>query len=271
MSSTYTLSGLFIYPVKSLGGIAVPTAAVTDRGLRYDRRWMLVDADGVFLTQREHPVMAQFQPVIGAHTLHFYHKQTGAASPLCPLDDPEGTLRRVQVWDDVCTARQVLAEADAWFSEMLGRPCSLVYMPDASLRPVDPHYAAHGEVVSFSDGYPFLLIGQAALDHLNSRLDVPVPMARFRPNLVFTGGEAHDEDRWAHFDLDGLRFFPVKPCGRCQVITTDQDTGARGDEPLRTLATYRRQGHKVIFGMNLLHRGEGTLRRGSTLEQIAWR
>ncbi len=152
----------------------------------------------------------------------------------------------------------------------MGQAVRLVYMPDDSRREVDPRFALQEEVVSFADGYPFLVISEESLAELNSRLDQPVPMNRFRPNLVIRGGEAFEEDRLTSFSLGGIEFMAVKPCARCQVITIDQASAEMSKEPLKTLATYRKSGNKVLFGMNLLHSGEGKIEVGSKLQAVAF-
>jgi uncharacterized protein YcbX len=149
---------------------------------------------------------------------------------------------------------------NTWFSKQLGIKCRLVHMPDATKRKVDPNYAKKGEVTSLSDGYPFLIIGQESLNLLNSKLDVQIPINRFRPNFVFDGGTSHDEDNWREFKIGDITFYGVKPCSRCVVTTIDQQTAIQNKEPLKTLSTYRNFNGKIMFGMNLLHTGEGTVK-----------
>lgn len=259
------VSALYIYPVKSLGGIRLTAARLTDRGLEWDRRWMLTDEQGHFLSQREHPELALFSPSLHADKMIIQHRRSGKqlAIPLQPVH-PE-TLQ-VQVWDDQCPALKVSAEADAWFSEALGLRCHLVYMPAQTHRRVDPDFARLGEITSFSDAFPLMAIGQASLDDLNKRLSHPVPMNRFRPNIVFEGGCPYEEDELAHFRINGVDFYGVKPCARCVITTTDQNTLERGTEPLRTLSSYRRLGHKVLFGQNLLYKGTGEIHVGDIVE-----
>jgi len=156
--------------------------------------------------------------------------------------------------------------AGEWFTRLLGVRSQLVYMPDDVVRPVDPTYGVSTDRVSFADGFPFLLISQESLDDLNRRLAVPLPMNRFRPNLVVSGCAPFAEDGWPGFAAGGVEFRVVKPCARCVITTTDQATGERGREPLRTLATYRNVGGKVMFGQNVIHRGTGSLELGNRVE-----
>jgi uncharacterized protein len=265
----YQLSDIWIYPVKSLAGFRVPQASVTDRGLTHDRRWMLVDADDDFVSQRDHPELALFQTDIRGNSLVVFHKN----NPQNILEVPlltEGPTRPVTVWDDTVEAIEVSAQATRWFSEVVQSPTKLVYMPDTSLRKVDPKYAIDGDITSFSDGYPVLVIGQAALDHLNSQTEYPVEMRRFRPNLVFTGGQPHDEDRWQDLAIGTAQFWGVKPCARCVMTTVNPETAEVGKEPLRTLVNYRKAGNKILFGQNLLVGRTGHLQVGDAIHIKKW-
>jgi uncharacterized protein len=250
------LSEIWIYPVKSLGGIQLQQAKVTDRGLEHDRRWLLVDADGQFLTQREYTELALFQPKVENNFLTITHrtKLETITMPLRPTFLESETKIKVTVWDDVVDAYEVSLEATNWFTKLLGFGVQLVYMPDESERKVDPKYAVTGnEINSFSDGYPFLIIGQVSLDDLNLRLQTPVPMNRFRPNFVFTGGLAYAEETWREITIGNVIFFGVKPCGRCIMTTINQDLGTKkSKDPLLTLSKYKKVGNKIIFGQNLV-------------------
>jgi uncharacterized protein YcbX len=266
----YTISQLFIYPVKSLGGIEVSEAQLTDRGLQYDRRWMLVNVNNQFLTQREHPEMCLLQTAIGSDELIVYHKndpEDGIHIPLQPL--PGVATITVQVWNDECNVQLVSDAADAWFSAKLSIPCRLVYMPDNEKRKVDPGYASENDITSFSDGYPLLIIGQASLDDLNSRLAEPLPINRFRPNIVFSGGAPYDEDIMEHVKINGIDLYGVKLCARCVMTTINQTNKARSKEPLKTLASYRMKNNKIYFGQNILHKQTGRLTQGDSIEIIS--
>jgi uncharacterized protein YcbX len=257
---TLRLSALHIYPIKSARGISLAESEVDEFGLRYDRRWMVVDESGLFLSQRSHPGMALVVPSIGDEVLR-------VEAPSMPvletrLNPASSVSTTVGIWNDVCSATWAGERAARWFSEFLGTPCSLVYMPDEVVRPADPAFAPAGARVSFADAFPFLLISEESLTDLNHRLAEPLPMNRFRPNLVVTGGEPFAEDTWDRIEVGGVRLRVVKPCARCVVTTTNQVTAERGREPLRTLATYRKIGGEVMFGQNAVHENTGWLRIG---------
>jgi uncharacterized protein len=264
-----SISQLYIYPVKSLGGIAVNTALITDRGLKNDRRFMVVDANGLFLTQRERPLMALLRTAIESDVLIVWHKDHQSDKLRLPLEpQPSLSVTTVKVWDDYCEAQYVNDEADKWFSEKLNSPCRLLYMPESTKRLVDPVYAFNHDITSFSDGYPLLLVGQSSLDDLNGRMAEALPMDRFRPNIVMAGGKPFEEDSLEQFSVGSINFYGVKLCARCVVTTTNQETGATGKDPLKTLATYRLANNKVYFGQNVLCRGEGLIRVGDSINII---
>jgi uncharacterized protein len=253
MPPDYTLSQIFIYPIKSLGGIAVTQATVDLRGLQYDRRWLLVDENGRFLTQRTFPEMALLQVSLHPNGLVVKHKHKNLRTLFIPFVPATHYYLPVQIWDDLVEAVEVSPEATHWFTAALGRFCRLVYMPETGQRQTDLDYANPGEWVSFADSFPILIIGQSSLDDLNKRLENPVPINRFRPNLVFTGGLPFGEDYWQKFRIGELDFKGIKPCARCVVTTIDQETIRKSAEPLRTLATYRTPlgTNKVNFGLNV--------------------
>jgi len=259
------LSEIWVYPVKSLGGIQLQESKVTDRGLELDRRWLLVDDDGRFLSQREYPRLALFKPQIVGNFLRITHSVLleSIDIELRPVFSETNKIK-VTVWDDTIDAFEVSAITTDWFTKLLGFSVRLVYMPEESERKLDPDYAITGhEINSFSDAYPFLIIGQASLDDLNGRLEVQVPMNRFRPNFVFTNGEAFEEDTWREFSIGNVAFVGVKPCDRCVMTTVDPEKGVvSGKDPLKTLAKYRNFGNKVLFGQNVIGLGLGTVSVG---------
>ncbi len=264
-----TLSALYVYPVKGLRAIALASARCTDRGLEHDRRWMVVDAGGRFLSQREHPRMATVWTELSGGTLTLSAPDEDAVVVAFP--PPSAPAMRVEVWNSVCAALPASREADHWLSNYLGLPCRLVYMPDDSQRFSNERYAGQGKRVGFADGYAYLLTGEASLGDLNARLAATghpaLPMNRFRPNLVVSGAGAFAEDGWREIRIGEAVFRAAKPCGRCQVTTTDQATGeVLGPEPLATLAAFRESTEfGVMFGMNLVSVREGTVRVGDEL------
>lgn len=261
------LSELWIYPLKSGRGTRLAQSEITPMGLAHDRRWMLVDAAGRFLSQRQCPMMAKIEVGLQAHGLDFGFEGHRFTIPLPPYAQPAEL--EVSVWDSQVLAQPISDLADAWFSARLGRPCRLVYMPDSTFRPTSPDYAP-GQQVGFADGFPFLLCNQDSLDDLNARLiargEPPIGMERFRPNLVVNGAGAFAEDHWRELRIGELGFRRVKPCERCVITTTDQRNGIVGKEPLRTLAGYRRIEGKVIFGENLIcHHKSGKIQVGASV------
>jgi uncharacterized protein YcbX len=262
------LSGIFIYPIKSLGGISLEEADIELKGLEYDRRWMLVDAEGTFVSQRRYHSLALLNVHLDNETVYITHRNDTSQTIDFTIGKQTGTPIDVTIWDDQSSAIEVDTKVSRWFSEFLGMEVRLVDMPQEINRYVDPRYAENQETVSFADGYPCLIIGQSSLDGLNDRLLAPVKMDRFRPNFVFTGGEPHLEDTFASFTIGSIPFTAVKPCARCVLVTIDQQTGSKSAEPLKTLAGYRTRNNKIMFGQNLLHSEMGTIRKGDRLQVI---
>lgn len=256
------LTGIYIYPIKSAAGISLDAAEVGDRGFHYDRRWMLVDDAGTFMTQRQFPRMALIDVQLGEQLVVNAPQQETLKIPLQPEGDRHIS---VKVWRDVCEAIPLGTVVSQWFSEFLETPCHLVFMPDSSFRPVEPDYADPDDQVGFADAYPFLLISEASLQDLNERLAEPIPMNRFRPNLVVSGCEGFAEDQWRQIQIGSIPFRVVKPCDRCAIPTVDQATGIPAKEPLLTLARYRRQNGKILFGQNLIQDAQGRLQVGDSV------
>lgn len=262
------LARIYTYPVKSCGGVELGRAELGDRGLRHDRRYMLVDGEGRFLSQRRLPRMALISVSIAGDALLLSAPGISElALPLEPAASELGPRLPVRVFGDTWGA-VVGAEADRWFGESLRAECRLVYMPDDVVRPVDPRYARSGDRVSFADGFPLLMFSEASLADLNSRLPEPVTEDRFRPNLLVSGARAFEEDGWRRLCIGGVTLRVAKPSSRCTITTVEQATGERGKEPLRTLAGYRRFGGKVMFGQNLAHDAPGELAAGQPVEVL---
>jgi uncharacterized protein YcbX len=256
------VTGLFVYPIKACGAVALNTATLHLHGLDGDRRYMLVNADGTFLSQRSHPELARVRCTLEEDFI-------GAAVPGGPtLSLPrrfDGRERcQVTIWRDVVQAR-VHLQGSIWFSALLSEDVRLVYVPDEDLRQVNPERALAGDRVAFADGYPLLLTSESSLEELNRHTSEPVPMERFRPNVVVSGWAPYAEDGLTELSIGDVPLVMPKLCDRCVVTTTDQHTGARHAEPLRALAKTRRWEQKVWFGANLIPRGAGTLHVGQTV------
>jgi uncharacterized protein len=260
-----TLSEIWIYPVKSLGGIRLTKANAEEKGLQFDRRWMIVDENNVFITQRVFQKMALIDVELHADGLKIFSRLSPNDFVMVPYSPITCTPVTVTVWDDITEAVTVSDEADAWLSRQLDMKLRLVMMPDATQRKADPRYAQNNENVSFADAFPYLIISQASLDDLNSRLREPVTMRRFRPNFVITSTEPFAEDQWKHISIGNLHFEVVKPCARCVLTTIDPITSEKGPEPLKTLSAYRRVGNKVLFGQNVVVKDPGEIREGDAL------
>lgn len=272
-AGTARIAALHVYPVKSARGIELDDAGLTRAGLEQDRRWMLVDAAGRFLTQRELPRLALLVPVVSATALRL---QAPAMPEISIALAREGERRRVSVWNHSCEAFDEGAAVADWLRQYLDHECRLVRFDPAHRRLSSRQWSGAVEAENqFSDGFPILALSTASLADLNARLPEPLPMNRFRPNIVLEGLDAYDEDRIDELCDGAIRLKPVKACTRCKITTTNQDTGgAASDEPLRTLKSYRYDAalHGVCFGQNLIViDGVGArLRRGQTL-QLRWK
>jgi len=265
---TPVLSTIHVYPIKSCTPLAPDEAMVEARGLAGDRRWMITDSDGKFLTGRQYPRLTLIRAVPDGDALVL----DAPGLPTLRLAPPAVTSRiEATVWKDTVAARAASAEADAWIGTFLGMPARFVSMDSACIRAVSPDYGRPGDEVSFADGYPLMAISQAALDALNAKLVAPLPMLRFRPSIVVAGTEPHAEDGWKRIRVGAVEFDVVKPCARCVFTTVDF---ARGEfdpsgEPLRTLAGYRRSERGILFGQNLIPRTRGVIRIGDAVEVLA--
>ena len=268
------LGSVHIYPLKGCRAVDLDEAVVEPWGLAGDRRWLLVDADCRFVSQREHPELARLVVSYGAGAdITASCDGYPALRVTAPVGLPElglPELLKVTVWRSTVLAAVAGPEADAWFSAYLSESVRLVYLDDPTRRAVDPDYGADGDTVSFADGYPLLLTTTESLDQLNDWLTdaghQPVPMNRFRPNVVVSGYQPWAEARWRRIRIGSVSFRVAKPCGRCVVTTTDQTTGERGRQPLRMLAARRRFGKTMVFGQNLIPDSPGIIRVGDPVE-----
>ncbi len=263
------LGGLYRYPVKSCAPLPAEAAVVEPRGLAHDRRWMVVDAAGRFLTGRELPrlTLLRAEPGAGGGVV----LQAPGMAPMA-LPAPRGGERLpVTVWKSEVLARPCDAAAEAWLSAFLARPVRLVHMSDDVHRPMTSSHARPGDEVSFADAFPLLLVTRAAVDLLNAKLERPVSPLRFRPNLIVDGAAAHAEDGWSRIRVGAVEFEVGKACVRCVFTTVDPERGERDPDgqPLRTLLGYRRGPEGVTFGRNLIPRSTGTLRIGDPVEVLA--
>ena len=260
------VSALYSYPIKSCGGISLEFAEINQRGIRGDRAFMVVDLAGRFVTQRQQPRMALIRPTIKDGVLTV----TAPNMPEIPIVvDDTGKRYKVEIWNDLCVGVDQGDAIATWFSTFLGIACRVVHMPEDSVRKVNPQYATQEQdQVAFADGYPFLLVTEASLADLNARMQEPLPMNRFRPNVVLKGTQPYVEDMWRKICIGEVLFHIAKTCERCPVTTTDQATAVVGKEPLRTLATYRRTQRGVVFGQNLIHAHEGIIRLGDTVKVV---
>jgi len=254
---------LCVYPVKSLGGIELQSAKIFPKGLQHDRRWMLIDNEHRCMTQRDYPLMALFKTSFHQHGILIDFDGT---QKLIPFNSSSESFPAI-VWNDTVQVHEVSGELSEWFSEMLQISCRLVAFPESNPRPVDTDHSLKDANVSLADAYPLLIIGQRSLDDLNSRMQTPLPMNRFRPNIVFEGGEPFDEDSWQQFSIGGNRFAAVKLCSRCVLTTVDQERGIKtGPEPLATLATFRKKDNHIYFGQNLIPIDFGLIKLGDEIK-----
>lgn len=260
------LKGIRVYPLKGAGGFDLVETGLDRLGIPGDRRWMLVRPDGLFISQRTHPRLALVQvshPVPeGSYSVRI------PGEPLFSLGPPRSPeWMDVQVHEDRIRAQGGYRNLDRSFSTFLGEPCRLVFLPDETLRPVDPDWAP-GHQVSFADAFPLLITKEESLADLNLRLETPLSMLRFRPNLVLGGGGPWEEDRWREVGMGGARMELVRPCARCSVVLVDPETGAPGGEPLRTLDVFRRWEGKIYFGQNAVLAEPGRLRVGDDVHVL---
>lgn len=263
--STITVSGLYIYPIKSCAGTSLSGVRLDHIGPLFDRRYMIVDQDGEMVTQRKVPQLALITPALQPTSLAL--RAAGMKELKVPLTS-HGPRTRAVVWKHETKAIDQGADPAGWLSEFLGMPVRLVRWADDQVRPVSKRHTERDAQTAFSDGYPLLLISEASLKALNDRLETPLPMTRFRPNIVVKGCQAFEEDSWKELQIGDLGISVVKPCDRCSITTVDPVTAETGPEPLRTLATFRKDGNKVLFGQNCIHHDFGMIRVGDPVRVV---
>ena len=246
------VSEIIIYPIKSFGGISLNSSKILKTGLEHDRLFMLVDENNNFITQRQFPILSTIKTEIDKDGIIISNKAFGEI--IVPFIQKEENYIEVNVWRSICKSLVVDENINKILSNFLNIPCKLVYLPEETKRTVNPEYDILGNsIVSFADGYPFLIISQESLDDLNSKLEQKILMNRFRPNIVVSGGIPFQEDTWKKINIGDNIFHIVKPCERCVITTVEQDLGiSLNKEPLKTLSTYRNINGKIIFGQNMI-------------------
>ena len=259
------VSGLSIFPVKSCREVKQNASYVESLGLQNDRRWMVVDENGVMITQRKISKMCLIQPEVIDGGINLHTASMNSLYVGYPLSNQKIT---VKVWSDKCQAFDAGDHAANWLSNVLSEKCRLVYFPEDEFRQVDLAFAEEGDKTAFSDGFPLLLISQASLDDLNMRLAQPIPMNRFRPNIVVDGCDAFAEDAWKKMRIGEIDFRIVKPCSRCVIPSINIETAEREDEPTKTLTAYRKRENKIFFGQNVIASNFGTIEVGMPVEVL---
>jgi uncharacterized protein YcbX len=262
MHQHLTISELFIYPIKGMSGIALSKSEVTQLGLKYDRRYMIVDEHNQFISQRNFSLLCLFKIEIDEQGFVVSYQGN---TIVIPFFINEGESIKVKIWDDEVNAIIASTNINQFLCKHLSINCKLVYMPNSAQRWVDKNVVPEDHIVSFADAYPILLIGKKSLHLLNEKLAEPIEMNRFRPNITFLGGEAHEEDQWINFSVNNVKFKGVKACARCVVTTINQQTGLSSKEPLKTLATYRSFKQKINFGQNVIVLNKGEIAVGDEI------
>lgn len=260
------VKGLYIYPIKGIKGINISETLVEKNGLSHDRRYMLADLQGQLISQRNHPKLCQLVPkrIDNAWSISYMGQDIDI------LDDTfSSTQYEVEVWEHKFIANEVSSKTSDWFSKVLDMPCRLMAMPHKETRIKEFDKPPFSSSVSFADGYPILTMGTTSLSYLNQKLSVPISEDRFRPNILIETSIAHEEDDWSDFKIgEQVICRNIKPSVRCEVITIDQDTGAKSQEPTRTLATYRKFGNGICFGSNVIVMAEGKIKVGDKLDLL---
>lgn len=262
MSAVHVVKEIYIYPIKSLAGISCESAFAQEMGFENDRRWMLIDAENQMITQREHRIMSQFYPQIsdGKISITFQdHKHEFS------IDEHLENPIEVNVWSDKSEVVEVNHAASKWFSQHLGFECKLVKIIKNGDRKHESSRLKETFNVSLADGYPYLLIGSKSLDFLNDKLEDKITVLRFRPNIVVTSVNPHEEDDFKTFSIGEVQFKNVKPCGRCIMVNNDPQNGRLKKEPLKTLSKYRNVDNSVLFGTNIVSLNSGNIKVGDAL------
>lgn len=272
--SVVHVSQLFYHPVKSLGSVGAKALQIAQMGPLLDRRFMLVDENGVFITQRECPLMTLIHVSDDSGVLSFSFKNPESnVSDTCSIAWPDfafkGEIKNVTLWDDQVEAQLIDHEINAWLSAILSRSVQLVFINDQTHRQVDLEYANKGDSTGFADGFPLLLISQASIDFLAQESGIPLLAQNFRPNIVVQGCEAFEEDQWRKIRIGDIEFDIVKSCSRCVIPSIDLETAEKNKPVMTVMLKHRRQGKKVYVGQNLIHRGFGDIHINQKIEIIS--
>ncbi|MEO8237679.1 MAG: MOSC N-terminal beta barrel domain-containing protein [Flavobacterium sp.] len=262
MSKIHIVKEIYIYPIKSLAGISCDKALAEEMGFENDRRWMLIDAENLHITQREHPILSQFYPQIseGKIQITFQDKKHEFS-----INEYLDILIDTKVWEDKSEVFEVNKATSEWFSKHLGFECKLVKIMKIGGRKHESSKLKETFNVSLADGYPYLLVGTKSLDFLNEKLDDKITVLRFRPNIVVNSANPHEEDDFDTFQIGKVQFRNVKPCGRCIMINNDPQKSIIKKEPLKTLSTYRKVDNSVLFGTNIVSLNSGIISVGDTV------
>jgi uncharacterized protein len=262
------ITGLFLSPPQPPGGLLLQNSTGEIRGLKYDRRWMLIDENNRFLSQRELPVLSRFSMTLSEECLIVTNTLNKEQINI-PLEIESNQYKIVQIWEDEVLATLGPPEINLWFSNQIGRKVELVYQPNESIRPIHPDYSVTGkEHTSLSDGYPVLVISEGSLDYLNSVCPEYIPMERFRPNIVVKNIEAFHEDKLKKIKINEVELYGVKPCARCNVPNLNPDSLKFSNEPSLTLSKIRKFGNKILFGQNLVVHNVGKINLGDKISVV---
>ncbi|MCH7337471.1 MOSC N-terminal beta barrel domain-containing protein [Acinetobacter sp. NIPH 2699] len=261
------ISQLFHYPVKSCRANKCFEMEIDSFGPKWDRRWMIVDKDGRFITQRQVAKMGQIGVTISSDVVRFDYQSEQIELSLTEAQG-QADDRLVSVWQDQLKGNCIEHAVNDWLSLILERHVRLIYMPQETIRQVDLDYAQVGDRVGFADGFPFLIISEASVDFLSDKVGYRLDVQRFRPNIVISGCDAFAEDQWKQIQIGEVKFDLVKPCSRCVIPTIDLETSQKQPEVMQAMLAYRKQGNKVMMGQNALHRGEGTIALGQEVQII---
>jgi uncharacterized protein YcbX len=259
MSTVYSVEEIYIYPIKSLAGISLKSAHAEEMGFENDRRWMLINAENIHVTQREYPIMSQFYPQILGDKVQITFE--GEIHEFLIDEHLENSIES-QVWDDKSEVFEVNKNSSKWFSDKLGFECRLVKINEIGARKHESSRTNETYNVSLADGYPYLLIGTESLDFLNEKLEEKITIKRFRPNIVVSTKNAHEEDHFKTFTIGEVQFKTIKPCGRCIMVNNDPQKAIVKKEPLKTLSKYRNVDNSVLFGTNLVSLNSGIISVG---------